>query len=339
MPIPCSGCGYENRLAAVVCGSCGAGLDGRGDVPVVRLGQPTGPAVLQRVRPVAGGWPGRRGATGAAASRRGLAAAAVEGRPTRGLPAERGSLCGVGRVPGARGLRQDGRARVVPGRPCRRRDRGSRRGIEHTRGPAGRPLVRGSGRAADRLRLLAGGVGLRLRRGHGLPPDSVLPAWTRGRGDVLRLLPGDVRRSRRPPGRHAPGGQPLAYRLLEAGAARGRPRATSACRQLPAPDGAEIGGPAAKLRVGRRRLRSGGLHAQRVLRLRHRRGPVVGARAVVRRARRVRRAGQMRRLSGGGADRRGAVRVVPWLHTRTKPRGASAPSACRARPSTSSSRG
>ena len=42
MPIPCSDCGYENRLAAVVCGSCGAGLDGLAACPSCGSANPPG---------------------------------------------------------------------------------------------------------------------------------------------------------------------------------------------------------------------------------------------------------------------------------------------------------
>ena len=42
MPITCSGCGYENRLSAAVCGSCGAGLNGRPACPSCGSANPPG---------------------------------------------------------------------------------------------------------------------------------------------------------------------------------------------------------------------------------------------------------------------------------------------------------
>ena len=42
MPITCSGCGYENRLTAAVCGSCGAGLNGLATCPSCGSTNPPG---------------------------------------------------------------------------------------------------------------------------------------------------------------------------------------------------------------------------------------------------------------------------------------------------------
>ena len=42
MPIPCSGCGYENRLAAAVCGSCGQRLAARAACPSCGSANPVG---------------------------------------------------------------------------------------------------------------------------------------------------------------------------------------------------------------------------------------------------------------------------------------------------------
>ncbi len=42
MPITCSGCGYENRLSAAVCGSCGAGLNGLPACPACGSANPPG---------------------------------------------------------------------------------------------------------------------------------------------------------------------------------------------------------------------------------------------------------------------------------------------------------
>ena len=42
MPIHCSGCGYENRLSAAVCGSCGVGLNGRATCPSCDSANPPG---------------------------------------------------------------------------------------------------------------------------------------------------------------------------------------------------------------------------------------------------------------------------------------------------------
>ena len=42
MPIHCSGCGYENRLSAAVCGSCGVGLNGRSTCPSCGWPNPPG---------------------------------------------------------------------------------------------------------------------------------------------------------------------------------------------------------------------------------------------------------------------------------------------------------
>ena len=71
MPIPCSGCGYENRLAAIVCGSCGAGLDGRATCPSCGSDNPPGQRFcnecglpLGGARPVAAPAPPRPAAAG-----------------------------------------------------------------------------------------------------------------------------------------------------------------------------------------------------------------------------------------------------------------------------------
>ena len=58
MPIPCSGCGYENRLVAVVCGSCGARLDAREGCPSCGSANPAGQRFCNECgQPLQGGRP------------------------------------------------------------------------------------------------------------------------------------------------------------------------------------------------------------------------------------------------------------------------------------------